>query len=203
MNARITNRNRAKKGNLPTPGVGSSRPSTTGGDRILPSKGKGSENEHPKSHLPTRPSPGALVIKGEAVERTPQVRAGPKEKRVLESEKKSKRPRKEVAEGPSNPKKHKKGSKSLRSSKSSKQSKSTTAERMAVVDKNEEENFQLTGDLNKWWIEAEEELQYLSSKTGEMSGEKKGPDWAIFDQSTVLGTRAGQDSWEVYRSSLF
>ncbi|KAL0301753.1 UNVERIFIED_CONTAM: hypothetical protein Sradi_6452100 [Sesamum radiatum] len=36
-----------------------------------------------------------------------------------------------------------------------------------------------------------------------MAGDKLIPGWAFLAQSSVLRTRAGQDSWEGYRSSVF
>ncbi|KAL0289249.1 UNVERIFIED_CONTAM: hypothetical protein Sangu_2622900 [Sesamum angustifolium] len=224
MNARIANRNRAKKGMLPTAGVGSSLPSITRGDRTLQSKGKRVESEHTNSPIPlAHPSPrtveiiskdveptgriGSIPYSGTPSEKTPEVRADPNGKKKKEPANRPKKPEKpkskEVTEGPSDLKKCKRSSKISRSSRSSKQSKSTIAKRKAAADMTKEENFQLTSDLTKWWIEAEEELQYPSRKTAEMSAEKMVPDWAISDQSTVLRTYEGQDSWEIYRCSLF
>ncbi|KAL0311617.1 UNVERIFIED_CONTAM: hypothetical protein Sangu_2456400 [Sesamum angustifolium] len=150
---------------------------------------------------------GYTPYSGTRSEKTSEVRADPKGKKMKELENRLKKPKKpkgkEVAEGPSDLKKCKRSSKSSRSSRSSKRSKSTIAKRKAATDKAEEENFELTSDLAKWWIEAEEELQYPSRKTAEMSAEKMVPDWTISDQSTVLRPHEGRDSWEVYRSSLF
>ncbi|KAL0339299.1 UNVERIFIED_CONTAM: hypothetical protein Sangu_1452000, partial [Sesamum angustifolium] len=83
--------NHAKKCTLPTLSVGSSRPSIKGGDRVLPSKGKGIESEHPDSPITSaRPSLRALVIASEDAEKTSEVRGVPKGKKVTEPEGKSK-----------------------------------------------------------------------------------------------------------------
>ncbi|KAL2230584.1 UNVERIFIED_CONTAM: hypothetical protein Sindi_1652800 [Sesamum indicum] len=72
--------------------------------------------------------------------------------------------------------------------------------RMATYKANETENRQKLAAHKEVWQRTRDERS-LPARTAEMSGEKWIPDWAISKNSSIMQTRAGQDSWDVYKTA--
>ncbi|KAL2235295.1 UNVERIFIED_CONTAM: hypothetical protein Sindi_1261700 [Sesamum indicum] len=88
--------------------------------------------------------------------------------------------------------------KSPRSSPSSSRNKAKAAASRAK----EEENLKVVNKLIAWSKEAQVELQSPSYGPIKMEGDKLIPYWTISAQSSVLKTHVGQNSWELYKSTL-
>ncbi|KAL2252520.1 UNVERIFIED_CONTAM: hypothetical protein Sindi_0046700 [Sesamum indicum] len=61
-------------------------------------------------------------------------------------------------------------------------------------------NLSIIKEITEWWKGALQELRIDARLTTGMEGEKLVPDWKISTHGSVLHTRAGQDSWELYDS---
>ncbi|KAL2226178.1 UNVERIFIED_CONTAM: hypothetical protein Sindi_1976500 [Sesamum indicum] len=66
----------------------------------------------------------------------------------------------------------------------------------------EEENLTVASELTAWWKDAHVELLSPTYKRAEIGGERPILDWTISSQSTMLKTHVGQDSWELYKSTI-
>ncbi|XP_020553332.1 uncharacterized protein LOC105173307 isoform X1 [Sesamum indicum] len=66
----------------------------------------------------------------------------------------------------------------------------------------ESENLKVVDELTAWWRETQMDLQSPSYSPAAMEGERLIPNWAISGQSSVLKTHVGQDSWELYKSTI-
>ncbi|KAK4437424.1 hypothetical protein Salat_0076300 [Sesamum alatum] len=204
---RIANRLHAKKGTLPlsvVPQSDSSRPDTSishllGGCFSEP---LGASDLNPINLV----SSPAVEVAGEEVEGdkmesaartqpyTPKSRSGDKDRKG-----------KGIAEGPSELKgrKRKHHSKGSGSQRRKAKEAADKAEKQVAADKaEEEENLTLVRELTEWWKETRKELRTPTCKSAKIEGEKLLPDWAISNQSSMLKTYVGQDSWELYKSCV-
>ncbi|KAL2233011.1 UNVERIFIED_CONTAM: hypothetical protein Sindi_1481100 [Sesamum indicum] len=87
-------------------------------------------------------------------------------------------------------------------SESSKRKRSSPRPKSKADSSAESENLKVVDELTAWWRETQKDLQSPSYSPAAMEGERLIPNWAISGQSSVLKTHVGQDSWELYKSTI-